>query len=291
MEDDVSNLRGPSRATYDLMLRAPAGAHRQYACRELLHILDDAGRPAQQQRRTALLREEILPSSSEASPQVRWTYSDFSCEIECNYIDDAYGLRVPVRQFWETTPAEVLPAAGRIVVESPIEKTDIFYPDTDQFGLSKTSPSAFMTAELCLHTRQFSLLATRTHGGIDRLKRVEDSVQMTFSGRADRARNGDMFEATVLRGLNTLRFEAVTTRHGREVALLTYDAPYDVSCPGWGPTHCEQVGRLWVDLETGWPVAGNHYQTNYMGGVPLLPEGKQLPVNVRFETSIELISD
>ena len=54
---------------------------------------------------------------------MRWTYSDFSCEIECNYIDDAYGLRVPVRQFWETTPAEVLPAAGRIVVESPTEKS------------------------------------------------------------------------------------------------------------------------------------------------------------------------
>jgi hypothetical protein len=280
-----------SNREYDLTRRASAGTAQRYTCRELLNILDDAGRPAVRQRRTAELREEILGVSAGDSPLVRWRYGGFTCEIEHNPANDAYGLREPVQQFWKATTQDVIPQSGIITVESATERGDVYYPDTDTFGLSKTSPSAFMTAELCLHTRQFSLLATRTHGGIDRLRRVGDSTRMPFSGRVDHARNGEMFDAAITRGDNTIRFEAVTTRHGKDVALLTYNAPYDVTCPGWGPTHCEQIGHLWIELETGWIVGGDHYQTNYMSGVPLLPDGKGLPINVRFETSIELLSD
>jgi hypothetical protein len=280
-----------STRQYDLTRRGPAGTAQRYVCRELVNILDDAGRPAVRQRRTAELREEILGVSAGDAPIVRWQYSGFSCEFESNHANDPYSLREPVRQFWKATAQDVIPQSGTITVESATERGDIFYPDTDAFGLSKTSPSAFMTAELCLHTRQFSLLATRTHGGIDQLRRVGDSARMPFSGRVDHARNGEMFDAAITRTENTMRFEAVTTRHGKDVALLTYNAPYDVTCPGWGPTHCEQVGHLWIDLATGWLVGGEHYQTNYMGGVPLLPDGKGVPINVRFETSIELLSD
>lgn len=280
-----------SAREYDLRRRAKVGSSRRYTCGELFSILDDAGRPAQRQRRTAKLAEEILADSSSGAPRERWRFTDFTCDIERNYAKDAYALREPVQQFWELGAKDVLPSSGAIVVESATEKADVFYPDTDSFGLSKTSPSAFMTAELVLHSRQFSMLATHAHGGIDQLRRVGDSARMTFSGRTDRARNGEMFEATIVRGENIVRFEAITTRHDLDVALITYNAPYDVICPGWGPTHCEQIGQIWLDLATGWPVAGEHYQTNYMGGVPVLPDGTQVPINVRFETSMTLLPD
>jgi hypothetical protein len=254
-----------------------------------LNILDYAGRPAIRQLRSAKLAEEILDLSSDGAPRARWKYTDFTCEIERNDAKDAYVLIAPVKSFWEANPKDLLPLSGTIVVESATEKADAFYPNTDAFGLSKTIPTAFMTAELVLHSRQFSMIATRINGGIDRLRRVGDSVKMPCSGRIDHARNGDMFDAAIHRDEGTFRFEAVTSRHNLEVALLTYNAPYDVICAGWGPTHCEQVGLIWVDLATGWLVAGEHYQTNYMSGVPLMPDGSTVPVNVRFETSIELM--
>jgi hypothetical protein len=278
-----------ARREYDLTRRVSVGGARRYRCGELLNILDDAGRPAIRQRRTAELREEILSVGAGGTPTVRWSWTAFKCDVERNYAEDEFGLRQPVKQFWEAKPSELLPESGEIVVEGATERSDVFYPDTDRFGLSKTIPAAFMTAELCLHTRQFSMIATRTHGGIDQLHGVGDAARMRFSGREDHARNGEMFDATITRGENRISFEAVTTRHDREVALLRYNAPYEVTCPGWGPTHCEQVGLMWIEIETGWLVGGDHYQTNYMSGVPLLPGGKHLPINVRFETSLELI--
>jgi hypothetical protein len=280
-----------SPCEYDLTRRAKVGSSRRYNCEEVFSVLDDAGRPAQRQRRVAKLAEEILADSSSGAPRERWKFTAFTCDIERNYAKDAYGLRESVQQYWEVGLNDVLPPSGAIVVESATEKADVFYPDTDSFGLAKTSPSAFITAELVLHSRQFSMLATHAHGGIGQLRRVGDTAKMTFSGRTDRARNGEMFEAMIVRSENIISFEAVTTRHALDVALLTYNAPYEVICPGWGPTHCEQIGRIWIDLATGWPVAGEHYQTNYMGGVPVLPDGTHVPIKVRFETSIALIAD
>ena len=277
-----------SQPEYDLKRRARTGDSRRYACRDDVNVLDMAGRAGRIERRTAQMTETILDDDVPGAPRVRWHYRNFTYECERLHADDAYALPQSAQLFWDAPDGDGIPPSGEIVFEGVVETVDSFYPNTDAFGLSKTSAVAFMTAELVLHTRQFSMFATRSHGGIEQLRHVGDSVRMPWSGRTDHARNGEMFDASIVRAPdNRLTFEAVTTRQGLDVAMLTVCAPYDVICPGWGPTHCDFVGHLWVDLATGWLVAGECQQSNYMSGVPL-PDG-EVTINARFESAIELI--
>jgi hypothetical protein len=278
---------------YDLTRRGKVGATQRYTAREVINILDDAGRVGRRELRTAELAEKLLDLSSRSAPIVRWAYSAFTYEVKRNHAKDPYALPPSVVGVWEGPDEIAQPSSGKIVVESDIERSDSFYDmDMESFGLSKTSPVAFMTAELVVHTRAFWLYASRTHGGIDQLRRVGDSVRMPWSGKTDHVGYAKLFKAEVHRGENTLRFEAVTTRHGREVALLRAYTPYDVLAAGsgYGPTHCELLAHIWVDLASGAIAAGEAYQQNFMSGFPL-PDGSQAPIKVRFECSLELIPD
>jgi hypothetical protein len=279
-----------SQRDYDLTRRAKVGTKHRYACTDVVNVLDDAGRAGRRERRTAELSEQIFGLSSDGSPLVRWAFTAFTYDVEVNHAKDPYALPASVVSFWDGAPEDARPPSGKIVFEGAPENSDDFYPDAEAFGLSKTSAVAFMTAELVIHTRAFSLLATRTNGGVDQLRRVGDTMRMPWSGRIDRVRYASMFDARVHRGENTLRFEAVTNRHNRDVALLTCSTPYDVLAPGWGPTHVEFVGHLWIDLASGWLAAGDAHQTNYMSGVPMA-DGTAVPIKARFESSIELIPD
>ena len=279
-----------AKADYDLTRRGKAGASRRYACREVINILDDAGRVGRRELRTAQLSETLLDPGSDGVPRERWAYSAFTYAVERNHAKDPYALPAAAVRFWEGPDEIALPPSGKIVVESATERGDSFYAlDLESFGLSQTNPVAFMTAELVIHTRGFWLYTTRTHGGIDQLRGIGDSVRMPWSGTTDHVRYAKLFEATIERNENTLRFEAVTRRHGHEVALLTCYTPYDVFSPGWGPTHCELLAHIWVDLASGGIVAGEAYQMNCMSGVPQA-DGSQVPIKVRFECSLELTS-
>ena len=278
---------------YDLTRRGQVGTSRRYACREVINILDDAGRVGRREFRTAELSEMLLDLSAAGAPRVRWAYGAFTYEVERKHAKDPYALPAAVISYWEGPDEIALPRSGTIVVEGAIERSDSFYDlDLESFALSRTSPVAFMTAELVIHTRAFWLYASRTHGGIDQLRRVGDSVRMPWSGKTDHVGYAKMFKAEVHRGENKLRFEAVTTRHGHDVALLTAYTPYDVlaSASGYGPTHCELLAHIWVDLTTGSIVAGEAYQQNFMSGHPM-PDGSQAPIKVRFQSSLELMSD
>lgn len=170
------------------------------------------------------------------------------------------------------------------------EAEDSYIPPVASFGLSTSSPGAWMTAELVLHTRAFTIAATATHGGIDRLRRLGDSVTMPWSEREERVVFGAMLDATLRRAESTLRFDGVTVRHGREAAILTCFSPYDLAAAGLGPAHIEVISHLWLDLATGDLLAGEARQSNYIASVPR-PDGSAGPMNHRFETSVELAED
>jgi hypothetical protein len=282
-----------SACEYNLTRRGQLGTSCRYACREVVNLLDDAGRVGRREVRTAELTEKLLDLSADDAPRERWAYTAFTYEVQRNHAKDCYALPAAAVEFWEGPDEIAVPPSGTIVVEGAIERSDSFYAlDLESFGLSQTSAVAFMTAELVIHTRGFWLYASRTHGRIDQLRRVGDNTKMPWSGKIDRVRYAKMFEAEVQRGENKLRFEAVTTRHGRDVALLTAYTPYDVhaSGSGYGPTHCELLAHIWIDLASGSIVSGEAYQQNFMSGHPM-PDGSQVPIKVRFETSMELISE
>jgi hypothetical protein len=281
-----------SERDYDLTRRGQVGTSRRYACREFINVLDDAGRVGRRELRTAELSEKLLDLSSDDAPRMRWTYSGFTYKVERNHAKDRYALPAAAVRYWEGPDEDATPSSGTIVVEGGTEHRDSFYAlDMESFGLSHTSVVGFMTAELVIHTRGFWIYMTRTHGGIDQLRRVGDCVRMPWAGKTDDVGYAKMFKATVHHGAeNTLRFEAVTTRHGRDVALLRCYAPYDPLSPTYGPTHCELLVHAWVDLVSGSIVGAEAYQANFMSGVPQ-PDGTQVPIKVRFETSMELISD
>jgi hypothetical protein len=274
-----------SAREYDLVRRAQAGSSRRYACKDVLTVLDYAGRTSRLETRTADLNETIL----DVSPRVRWAYSNFKHDLQSQPANDEYGLPASVVSFWDTgSRADALPASGSIVLEGLIEDRHAYIPDVESFGLSKTSPMAFMTAELVIHTRALAYFATRAHGGIDRLRRVGDSTVMPCTDKPDRVRYAAMFDAQMCRGESKLRFDAITTRHDLDVAMLTVYTPWKVTAPGWGPVSCVLVGHLWIDIASGWLVAGETHQTNFMGGVPM-PDGSRQTIPVRFESSLELV--
>jgi hypothetical protein len=261
---------------YDLTRRLRAGSSSRYACSDVFNLLDDGGCVARSERRDATLCEETVDVRSDGTAFVRWTYTDFAYTV-----DGA-----------QSEEDEAIPSSGSIVFEGNPEDRGSYVPPVGSFGLSVSSAAAWMTAELVIHTRAFAIMATRTHGGIDRLRRLGDHAPMPWSQASHRVVYGELLDARINRGESTLRFDGVTLWHRREAALLSYHTPYDLnfSTTGLGPAHVEVVGHLWVALVSGELLGGEARQSNYIASVPR-PDGTAGPMNHRFETSIELLDD
>lgn len=139
---------------YDLTLRAFAN-RRCYVCVDVFNILDDSGRPARSERRSADLLVETV-ASGDRMPRLRWTYSGFTLQVDGVPADEP----------------DAIPTSGTIVFDGVPEDEGSYVPPVESFGLSTSSATAWMTAELVLHTRAFGIEATRRHGAIDRLRRL-----------------------------------------------------------------------------------------------------------------------
>lgn len=284
------HLSGMLKRQYDLTMRTAPGEVHRYRCRDVLNILDDAGRVGHRQQRTAALVVTNLGLAHDGNPRLRWSYDHFSYEVERNRIEDAYALPAGVECILFGASEEAIPLKDSIEFDSVPEDPDSYFPAVEAFGLSLTSTVAFMTVELILHTRAFWIMATRSHGGIDQLRMLGDWAIMPWSGKVYRMRYGDMYDATMRRADSTLRFDGLTIRHAHDTALLSCHTPYSIGNPGFGPGQSDLVGHLWVDLDTGTLTAGEARQTNFLSRVRL-PDGSPSSMRIRFESTVELLED
>jgi len=273
---------------YDLTWRGAIGAHRRYSCKDDANVLDDAGRVVRRERRTADVSTVVLGLASDAMPIVRWTFTGFTSEVERHRFDD---LDPPLAAsvLESAFPQEALPP-GPVVLEGAPEASDNYFIDLAAIGLAPKSLGAAGAGWLVAHTRVFWLIATRKHGGIDRLRSLGDSTRMPWSGTVEYAQPGEYSGAAVHRAENILCFDGLTIRQGREAALLTFRTPYDPSVPGWGPAHTEPSGQIWIDIASGELLAAEVMSMSYASGIPQA-NGGSVPLNLRFETSLDLISE
>jgi len=248
-------------------------------------VLDDAGRAVRRELRTAEVSTDILDVSSDGAPIRRWTYTDFTWAVELRRFDDLDPP--PAARLYETSSREQALPPGAIIVEGNLEACGSNCIDLAAMGLA-TSLAAAMTGELIVHTRTFWQIATRRHGGIDRLRALNGCTRMPWSGTTDQVRAGEVFSAAVHRGESALRFDCLTIRHGREAALLTYRTPYDPSIPGWGPAHCEPQGQIWIELASGELLGGICISLNNATRIPRA-DGATGSLHHRLETSLELL--
>jgi hypothetical protein len=281
----VASRIPPLKSSYDLTWRGRRALRRRYRCVDQGSVLDDAGRAVRRELRTAEVSTDILELSSDGAPMLRWTYTDFTWAVELQSFDD---LDPPpaARLYEASTRDEALPS-NPIVIEGNLEACGSDCIDLAAMGLA-TSLAAAMTGELIVHTRTFWQIATRRHGGIDRLCALGDNTRMPWSGTTDQVRAGEVFSAAVHRGESSLRFDCLTIRHGREAALLTYRTPYDPSIPGWGPAHCEPQGQIWIELASGEILAGRCISLNNATRIPQA-DGAAVSLHHRLETSLELL--
>ena len=288
-KDDVGDdERQPLEAEYDLTWRGTIDTKHRYMCNDEVNVLDDAGRVVRRERRGAELSALIVGIVPDSAPIVRWTFSAFTSELERHNFDDLV-LPEAANVLEAASRDETLPR-GPIILEGVPEANDNYFVDLGSIGLAPKSLSAAGLGWLVAHTRVFWLIATRRHGGIDRLRALGDSTRMPWSGTAEYAQPGEYSGAAVHRAENILRFDGLTVRHGREAALLTYRTPYDPSVPGWGPAHTDSLGQLWIDLAAGELLAAEVTSISCAAGVPK-DNGGCMPLNLRFETSLELLCD
>ena len=76
-------------------------------------------------------------------------------------------------------------------------------------------------------------------------------------------------------------------RHGREAAPLTCFRPYNLTAAVLGSAHIEVIS---CHLATDEPLAGKARQSAYIASL-LRSDGRAMPMNRRFDTSVELAEE
>lgn len=269
----MNNLPEWARREYNLVPHRREGA-RRLACQDIFNLLDEGGSVVHREARSATLTVETRGGSPDGRPVLRWTYDSFRIETS-----GAGGA-----------PADGLPEGGSLTFEGVPEDDASYFPPVGSLGLDTTSASAWLTAELVIHTRAFDIMATRTHGGIDRLRRIGDRTVMPWSRTRAHVQFGEMIDAEISRAESVLCFDGVGIKAHRPAAVLSCVTPYDLTAAGLGPTHIDLVGKLWIDLETGEVLAGCARQANYIASAPR-SDGTAAPMNHLFETFVEVIPE
>ena len=85
---------------------------------------------------------------------------------------------------------------------------------------------------------------------------------------------------------STPRLDGVTMRHGREAAPLTCFRPYNLTRRCSGRAH----RGISCHLATDEPLAGEARQSAYIASL-LRSDGRAMPMNRRFDTSVELAEE
>jgi hypothetical protein len=162
---------------------------------------------------------------------------------------------------------------------------DYFSVDTSTFP--NTLPG-FMMFENIVHSHTFAVLASRTHGALDKLRKVGATVTIPDSGKSGQVEFPGFISVKLVRGQSTMTFLGLSEHRGEPVALLSYDIPLEFPSIAGGTGMARATGLIWFSLRRGEILKGMLRQTTQLA-LPG-PEGQPVASYVEAEGLLEKIS-
>ena len=160
------------------------------------------------------------------------------------------------------------------------------YLPIDTSHLPNTLPG-FMMFENIIHSHQFAILATKTHGALDQLRRIGDTVTIPDSGKGGVVEFPGLLSITLVRGKSTMTFLGLSKYGAEPAALLSWDVPLQFPNISGGEGTGRATGLIWISLRDGEVLRGYLRQTTIhtLKG----PNGAVTPANVDLEGWLEKI--
>jgi hypothetical protein len=165
------------------------------------------------------------------------------------------------------------------------DEFEFFSPDTSTFP---NSLPGFMMFENIVQSHTFSVLATRTHGALDKLRTVGATVTTPDSGKGGQVDFPGYMFIKMVRGQSTLTFLGLSQYRGEAAALLSYDTAWSFPSIGKGKGAAHTTGLIWVSLQRGEILKGTLRETTQLA----MPGsgGQSVSLSLETEGLLEKIS-
>lgn len=256
---------------YNLLSRLPVKHKTYYSYTDRFAHLSATGRVERWETETGYYTQEVIRFWPDGEPVFRVIRNHTQLRTESA----------------EPKSAELIPLdfGERFTYEVCFGENYDYLPiDTSHFP--KTLPG-FMMFENIIHSHQFAILATKTHGGLDKLRKIGDTVTIPDSGKGGVVEFPGLLSITLVRGKSTMTFLGLSQYRAEPAALLSWDVPLQFPNISGGEGTGRATGLIWISLRDGEVLRGYLRQTTIhtLKG----PNGAVTPANVDLEGWLEKI--
>jgi hypothetical protein len=224
---------------YDLLPRLKKGHESYYSYVDRFGHIGSAGKEERSERVTGYFRQKVIDIRPGGAPVFRAVRNH-------TQLTTAAAGEAPI--------GPVALDFGEGLTYEVCFEDNFDYLPIDTSRLPNSLPG-FMMFENIVHSHTFAILATRTHGALEKLKRVGTTVVIPDSGKGGRVSFPGLLTIELVRGESKMTFLGLSEHQGEPAALLSYDIPLTFpevsSGTGKGTGTARATGLIWLSLSRG----------------------------------------
>ena len=278
--EPVEVTRTVLNQSYDLYPKYTTGDKDYFSFEIAFSYLQPGGAILGQERAKGYFTQEVTGLRPDGAPVFRVVrhHTDL-------WVIDKDGIQAPAQRldFIEGHTYEVCFEDGFPVF--PLRTAD--FPSTS---------AGFMALENIYVSQQyFQTMMTKTHGGIDQLRKIGTKIIIPDSGRKGVVEMGPEVSIEINRGPSTLEFQGIGEHQGQPAAVLAFDVLYLLKVPRHlggrknGEAREFLRGVVWASLKDG-KVLGGYINTEALVAYRD-NDGKLQPSEAVFAGTLERLSE